>query len=170
MFVNKTTQPLCTVLPPPWLSCILHEGLLSLTPHPRPTEGVTEAVTAIDGMKTDSDGTAVVNVTASPFVTVIVRRAGHGESIGPQSPDLPLGAKVPSTMTTFEETLPHLPIANLSLGQSSRHCPPERSPSGEIQLLKMDTLIVNRKTCIEGMAGLMEVATILNGAQFPFYS
>lgn len=157
MFVNKTTQAcgLYYYLRHPWLSCILHEGLLYLTPLPRLTEDVTEAATVIGGTKTDNDGTAVV------------RRAGHGETIGPQSP---LGAKVPSTMTTFGETLPHLPIPNLGPAQSRRHCPPEANPSGERQLLKMDTLIVNKKTCTEGMAGSMEAATILNGAQLPFHN
>jgi hypothetical protein len=136
----------------PWLSCILHEGLWCPTLRPLPTEDVIEAV------------------TANPFVTAVVRRAGRGETIGLQSPDRPLGAKVPSTMTTFGETLPHLLIANPSPGQSRRHCPPEANPSSEKQLLKMDALIVNRKTCIEGMVDLMEVATILNGAQLSFYS
>lgn len=153
MFVNKTTQLLCTVLLP-WLLCILHEGLLYLAPHPRLTEDVTEAVTAIDGTRTDNGGTAVVTMTA-------------GETIGLQSPDLPLVAKVPSTMTTFGETLPHLRSANLSLGQS---CPPEANPNGVRRLLKLVTRIVNKKTCIEGMAGLMEVVTILNGVQLPFFS
>jgi len=127
MFVNKTTQLLCTVVLLPWLSCILHEGPLSLTPHPRPTEDVTEAMTAIERTKTDNGASAVVAV----FVTAVVGRAGHGENIflpsGLQSPDLPLGAKVQSTTTMFGETLPHLQIANLmtpDLGQSRRHYHP----------------------------------------------
>jgi len=133
-------------------------------------------MTATEGTKTDNDGTGVVavivklSVTAAVAMVTVLRRPGLSETIvlpfGLRSPGLPLGAKVPSTMTTFGETLPRLWTANLTtpgLGQSRRHYLPEASPGGQRQLPKMVSLGVNRKTCIEGMAGSTEVATTLNG-------
>lgn len=128
-------------------------------------------MTAAEGRKTDNDETGVVagiTVTAVVAMATVLRRPGLSETIalpfGLQAPGLPLGVKVPSTLTTSDEILPHLSTVNLmtsSLGQFRRHYPPEASPGGQRRLPKTG---VNKKTCIEGMAGSREVATILNGA------
>lgn len=178
---------------PVWPSCQKTHRLLALlvivSPPPQmPTESVAAPSTAIQGVTrtkniaTDDDVTVGVAAIATKAVTEVVvkaataamgiitttgemkvlRTVAQGEvglsnmiallfGLHVHHLGLLLGVEVPDTMTTLDDILlPH-------------HHPTRTTLDGQISHLRTTLLGVSKKTCTEGMVGLTEEVTILNG-------
>lgn len=115
------------------------------------TEVVPQVVTAAMGIVTTTGEMRVLR-------TVTQGDPGLNEMVAllpgllPHHLGLPLGAQALDTMTTGDEILPH-----------HHHDPTTTAPGGQTCRPRMALLGVSKKTCTEGMVGLTEEETILNG-------
>lgn len=115
------------------------------------TEVVAQVATAAVGIVTMTGEMRVLRTVAqghpSLNETIALLSGLQPHHLGPL-----LGAEVLDTMTTGDEILPH-----------HHPDPTTTAPGGQTCRLRMALLGVSKKTCTEGMVGLMKEVTFLNG-------